>query len=334
MKINIDTKKSIEAVSELWQKTSDLSKKTVADVQASAAAFAEKSKQDSYMRRLKKYNPLFPDVYHSDGFNLPNMIMIRDDAERRGIDVCEGAIGWLGNEGGMEVLYLYDEAVASSGLRFVPSADCNAIYYVDKFDRNKFVRTDCIFEIAHDERLAELEHIAYSLGAKRCTIDIGVTEKSIEKSNRQLGFIRKVNTQIPRGSGTEDTSSVEDDGTVQVDSSYEVKRKQESKRCSELTWEGSENPKKPKLKWFAYDNGIKGLIEMRCRGGNKVNNRTLRIYGSSSSTMSKDTACRIDSAMSCIAGSFDGKSSGKRKAELESQVIKESERIFIYNVEF
>lgn len=142
MKINIDTKKGAEAVSGFLQKTSDLSKKTIADVQANAAALSEKTKQDAYLRRLKKYNPLFPDEYKSAEFNIPNMIMIRDDAERRGIDVCEGAIGWLGKEGGMEVLYLYDEAVSFSKIQFVPSADCNAIYYVDRFDRNRFcVRT-------------------------------------------------------------------------------------------------------------------------------------------------------------------------------------------------
>ena len=135
MKITIDTKKGAEAVSGLLQKTSDLSKKTISDMQASAVALSEKAKQDNYLRRLKKYNPLFLDVYQSESFNLPNMIMIRDDAERKGIDVCEGAIGWLGNESGMEVLYLYDEFVPNCGITFVPSADCDAIYYVDKFER-------------------------------------------------------------------------------------------------------------------------------------------------------------------------------------------------------
>ena len=123
MKITIDTKKGAEAVSGFLQKTSDKSKQAIADVQAGAVAISEKSRQDSYQRRLKKYNPLFPEVFHSEEFNIPNMIMIRDDAERRGIDVCEGAIGWLGKVGGMEVLYLYDEAVQESGIKFIPAPD-------------------------------------------------------------------------------------------------------------------------------------------------------------------------------------------------------------------
>ena len=109
MKITIDTKKGAKAVSGFLQKTSDFGKRTISDVQAGATDLSEKMKQDSYQRRLKKYNPLFPDMYKSVSFNLPNMIMIRDDAERKGVDVCEGAVGWLGNESGM------DERQADSG---------------------------------------------------------------------------------------------------------------------------------------------------------------------------------------------------------------------------
>lgn len=72
---------------------------------------------------------------------------------------------------------------------------------------------------------------------------------------------------------------------------------------------------------------------MRCKGGNKVNTRTLKIHGSSSITMSKDTACKIDNAVSSI-GSIEGKSIGKRNTELESQVTKETDRTFIFRIEF
>ena len=109
MKINIDTKKGKETFTKVLQKTSDAGKKAVSDIQQGAKELSEKAKNDSYFRRVKKYNPLFPETYQSETFNIPNMIMIRDDAERRGIDVCEGAIGWLDNANGMEVLYLYDE---------------------------------------------------------------------------------------------------------------------------------------------------------------------------------------------------------------------------------
>lgn len=321
MKINIDPKKGAEAVSELLQKTSDLSKKTFADVQAGAVALSEKSRQDSYLRRLKKYNPLFPDVYHRGDFNIPNMIMIRDDAERRGIDVCEGAIGWLGKESGIEVLYLYDEAVKSSGIHFVPTADCDAIYYVDRFDRNRFIRTDCIFKHAYDERLAELEHIAYSLGAKRCSIDIVESESSTQKSRKKFGMNK--NAELP----TEDTKTTIDiKSSAALHSDYNVSNLNEREGHSVLVWEGSDKPKRPKLKWFAHDENIKVLIDMRCKGGNIVKSKTLRISGSSSATMSRDTACNIDNAI--------GKLKAKSNSELEKQAVKERRSTFVFSVEF
>ena len=327
MKIKIDTQKSAEAVSGFLQKTSDFGKKTIADVQAGANAFSEKTKQDAYLRRMKKYNPLFPDVFFSNEFAIPNMIMIRDDAERRGIDVCEGAIGWLGNEGGMEVLYLYDEAVASSGIQFVPSADCNAIYYVDKFDRKKFVRTDCIFKNAHNERIAELEQVAYCLGAKHCIIDIVEKEKTSRKTKKRIDFNKNVKMQL------EDLEQIDSHTTAQLDRNVESSYSREDKRHSESTWEGSDNPKRPKLKWFSYDNGIKGLIEMRCRGGNSVKTKCFELYGSDSATMSKDTACHIDSAISSI-GNFEGKRGNKGSSEFEKQVTRETEQVFIFNITF
>lgn len=167
------------------QSTVDFSKKAAADAKVGVAAMVEKTKADSYARRMKKYNPLFPDQYKSENFNLPNIIMIVDDAVRRGIDVCEGAIGWLSNESGVEVLCLYDEAVVFSGIQFVPAVTCDAFYYVDSFNRNRFVRTDGIFSKAHEERMAELKHVAYCLGAKRCTIEISETS-SDSKSQRRV----------------------------------------------------------------------------------------------------------------------------------------------------
>ena len=179
MKIEFDKKKSAEALSGLVQSTVDFGKKAAVGAKVGVAAMVEKSKADSYTRRMKKYNPLFPDQYKSESFNLPNIIMIVDDAVRRDIDVCEGSIGWLSKESGVEILCLYDEAITFSGIQFVPTVTCDALYYVDSFDRSKFIRTDCIFSKAHEERMAELKHIAYALGAKRCTIETMVRSMSL-----------------------------------------------------------------------------------------------------------------------------------------------------------
>ena len=121
--MKFDKQKGNEAINNLLQKTTDVSKKAFVAVQEGTAALSEKARQDSYARRLKKYNPLFPDEYKSDTFCIPNMIVIVDDAVRRGIDVCEGAIGWRSNQNGMEVLHLYDEAVEMPALSLPPALE-------------------------------------------------------------------------------------------------------------------------------------------------------------------------------------------------------------------
>ena len=315
MKINIDTKKEKEAVSKFLQKTSDFGKKTVSDVQSGAVALAEKTKQDNYLRRLKKYNPLFPDVFYSVEFNLPNMSVIRDDAERRGIDVCEGAIGWLNNESGMEVLYLYDEEVSACGLTFVPSAECDAVYYVDSFDRKRFIRTDCIFKKAHEEKLAELKHIAHSLGAKACAIEIS-------ESNREMNVSKK-------------KASVGGGGLlrgVKVSASENVEQNASSKNSNyrsgkiTVTFKGSSDPKMPTLKWFAHDENILKLIDFRLSGDNSIKTETLELEGASSATMSKKTAYAIDSAV--------GAMKIKGSSSMESQAEQENTSTFLFSIEF
>lgn len=316
MKLNIDKQKGAEAVSNLLQKTSDVSKRAVSEVQKGAVALSEKAKQDSYLRRLKKYNPLFPDVYKSNDFCLPNMIIIVDDAVRRGIDVCEGAIGWRSSDSGMEVLHLYDEAVKMSGLQFVPAPTCDTIYYVDKFDRNRFISIDCIFNKAHEERLAELEHVAHSLGAKSCSIEITEMQKQINVAKRKSDFSANANIK---------GAVLSNEEHMEIATSSQDTTKRSGRITS--TFEGSNIPRRPKLKWFAQEENIKKLIDMRLKGDNTIKSKVLEIYGSSAATMSHKAACSIDGAASKLAKI-------KGKSNMETQCVTEHSTKLVFCVEF
>ncbi|MBQ8518333.1 MAG: hypothetical protein IJ455_01850 [Agathobacter sp.] len=324
MKVSLDFKKGAEALADVKNKTTELVQKTsetgkqvavniAENIQKSALEFSEKSKNDSYERRLKKYNPLFPEKYHSEKFNLPNMIIIVDDAVRRDIDVCEGAIGWLSNQKGMEVLHLYDEYIKESGIQFVPAPICDAAYYVDRFDRNRFIQIECIFTKAHEERMAELKNIAYMLGAKYCSIEISETTSKVENKKK------KVEAKI--GTKGISTSSHE---TVEQESSYEGYVSRSGK--IEATFGGSDEVKRPELKWFMHDDTIKRLIDMRCANINAIKSETLVLEGSSSATMSKKTACAIDNAV--------GKIGVSGNANMEGQALKEEHSKLIFRVEF
>ena len=69
-----------------------------ADGAAGAAADIGDAVNDwAYQQQLNRYRPVTKEVYQSPSFHLPNMIRIVDGNERRDIDVCRDAIGWLDN---------------------------------------------------------------------------------------------------------------------------------------------------------------------------------------------------------------------------------------------
>lgn len=311
----IDTKKSKDVVSGLTKKASDTSKKAAEGVVKGAKDLAEKAKNDSYARRLKKYNPLFPEQYKDESYCLPNMITIVDDAVRRDIDVCEGAIGWTSKQNDMEVLHLYDEAIEMSGIKFIPTATCDAVYYVSSFDRNIFIRTDCIFSRAHEERMAELKNIAYSLGAKSCEIEI--TEESVEISSQKKAFSTSAKATI-KGIKVSQSESAEQSASSKISN-------QRSGRIV-AEFEGSDTPHRPELKWFANDDTIKGLIEMRCRNGNSIKSEILTLSGSSSAAMSQKTAYAIDTAVSKMGAGVS--------SNMESEAIRENTSKLIFSIKF
>ena len=312
MKLKVDTKKSLQAISNITHKTAEANKKAIANVQSGARALFERGKNESYLRKLKKYNPLFLDIYNSESFNIPNMIMIVDDAVRRGIDVCEGSIGWTNKEAGMEVLYLYDEFVETSGIQFVPTVTCDAVYYVDSFDRNKFIRTDCIFSKAHEERLAELKHIAYSLGAKSCSIEISESAVELQVDKKKIEA-KETLKNVFNSSETQEHN-------------LSYKGKNQRSGLINIEFEGNDKPQKPQLKWFAHDENIKKLVEMRCEGNNTVKSESLELSGASSATMSQKTAFAIDTTISKIGL--------KGGIAMESQATRESLSKLIFNIEF
>jgi len=316
MKINFDPKKGVAKAAGFGK---DIGQKAVAKVQEGSKVLVDKTKDEAYQLRLKKYNPLFPAVYQSPGFDIPNMIIIVDDAVRRGIDVCEGAIGWLGKESGMEVLYLYDKDIETSGLQFVPAAICDSVYYVDNFDRKRFIQVDAIFKKAHEDKLAELEYVAYSLGAKRCAIQLLESKEEKQEAKKKVGM-----KESAKGKGI--SASVEETSEQEMKHS----EKEERNGISESIFRGNDNPRRPELKWFAHDDNIKRLIDMRCNDINSIQTKTLKLSGASSATMSKKVACAIDAAV----GKFGGKASAKGEGSMEAKASSESKSTLVFTVEF
>ncbi|MEO1815033.1 MAG: hypothetical protein ABGU93_05505 [Acetobacterium sp.] len=319
MKKLIDPQKSSETVSNILQKTYDAGKKATENIQKSAKSLSDKTKNDNYLRKLKKYNPIFPELYKSTDFNIPNIIMIVDDAVRRDVDVCEGSIGWLGKENDIEILYLYDSAIVMSGIQFIPMVTCDTFYCVDSFDSNRFIKADYIFTRAQEERLAELKHIAFSLGAKSCSIEISESNTETNLKSKEKKLSEEVGLADLGISTTE-----------KFEQNVSKKESNQRRGKTEIQFEGSSSPKRPELKWFAHDGNINRLIEMRFENGNAIKSEILELAGSSLTTMSEKAAYAMDMAIkkTGVKGKVKGSS------DISSQVAKESHSKLIFIIEF
>ena len=296
--------KQKKTFADFMSKATEISKKTAVKLQEGAETFSEQTKKSLYEQRLKKYNPLFEETFLSTQFKLPNVIEIVDDAVRRGIDVCEGAIGWTDKINDVEILHLYDEYIKESKIQFLPIAKCDAVYCVDPFDKNKFINVSSAFERTTSEKLAELENIAYCLGAKTCSIEIAEINAQIDSSRIKM-------------SAKEGGATVGFEGS----SSSHNQNKQGGKNVS--YFEGNNAPTRPTLKWFAYDDNITGLIEMRCSGNNSIKSKVLELSCSSSVTMSQKAALAIDKILKV-----------KASMSMEKKAIQEHCSKLIFEVEF
>lgn len=307
MENNEKQRKFLSGMSGAFQKATDLSKKAVDEIQKGAKALSEKTQNDSYERRMKKYNPLFPQDMDLAGFKLPSIIEIVDKIVRKDVDVCEGAVGWTSVEKETEVLHIYKEETDRCGVQFIPFMDCNSVYYVDRFDPQRYIKVDCIFAKAVEEKLAELKQIAYVLGAKRCSV---VIENSrVEKKKGAIA----VGVGLGMKSVSNEQTSANETGDYRSGS-------------TSGEFAGNDTPKRPKLKWFADDDNIKQLIEARISDPNSIKSDTLKLEGAYSATMSIKAASAINSLL--------GKSGVAANLNLETKAEEEHRSKLSFHIEF
>ena len=297
--------KAKETLANAWKKTADFSKKAALEIQKGAKSLSEQTKQNLHDQKVKRYNPLFLEEFESADFKTPNIIEIVDDAIRKDIDVCDGAIGWTDKINDVEILHLYDEYMVNSKIQFVPFPKCDEVYCVDNFDRRRFINVGAAFERTTNEKLAELEHIAYCLGAKSCSIELLEANESKTATHSSV------------------SAKQSDIGNAQssINASSKASNSQHGKSIS--FFEGNNTTQVPTLKWFKYDDSINRLIEMRCSENNSIKSKVLEIKCSTSVTMSRKVACAVDKILKV-----------KASVSLEKQSLKEHNSKLIFEIEF
>lgn len=281
--------------SNAFKKVSDIGKKTI----EGAKSFAEQTQKNIHDQQAQKYIPITKEEFNDESFQIPSIIKINDDSANREFVESEDAIGWIEQHKNVPVLHLYDSFVKNCRLTFVPFAQKDDVYCVDKFKTDTYITAREVFGKATKEKLAELSNIAFLLGAKSCSVEILEAESDMDSGNLKMGI---------KGVGTF--------GGVAKSA---VSKKQSGKTTTDF--EGHDNPQPPDLKWFAHEDNIKWLIEMRCKRA--IKSHILELKGSSSTTISKSIACAMDDVLGA-----------KTNLSMEKEALKEYNDILVFEIEF
>ena len=266
-----------------------------ADGAAGAAADIGDAINDwAYQQQLNRYRPVTKETYQSPSFYLPNMIRIVDGNERRGIDACRDAIGWLDTVKGTQIFNLYREAIGDSELSFYPKPSLYSTY----------------FATMQQDKMAELRRIAFMLGAKRCKLE--VTEYEETRRGHQVKGNAKAGKK----------------GSARINGSLSDFTRNEKKIRFTQEFEGDMVPQRPELHWYAHDSDILLLIETRCGGEdkNKAKSYRVELKSETTMTMSVSLAMAIDEACS--------KLNIRANSSLTSQAKRELRQSFVFEVEF
>lgn len=304
-------KASREMLGELAGKARSAGRVAAKAAQDGAGRASDLAQQARRKRMLAKYKPVFPKDFFSKDFDLPAMVVVEDEAARREVEICKGAIGWLSRNGGMDVFHLYEEAVSASGLALYPATVCDAVYYFDKVG-GRFVDLCQYFEVIQKDKMTELRNIAYSLGAKECRLEAYEEEKSL-RANKGKSSVKAKAGPV--------SSVLEGSVSASAEAGYSEGRSRRSSVVFAQKFEGSDNPVKPELHWYKNDRELISLIEMRCSGRNPMKEYSVKLDSMASSSMSISRAAKIDIAVKKIGAVSNFSFEGEAQSELRKRLV-------------
>lgn len=298
----------------MGKKAKEITASAAKAIKAGGETAIDKFGQYRTEQELKKMKPVFRDDLLADRFSMPPRIRIVDYDRRKESGVCANAIGFEDCIGNTKILTFYSEILAELPIRFYPNAVAG-VYSVCPQDSGLYINLTEYFTYLKNERLVELRDIARSLGAKHFRVVMKESNSSSDsvKSSKQTGIhLFKKGTGFQSGTGNSN-SRTESNGVTLAD---------------DLTFAESQEPIKPKLKYYKNDNNIQQLIEMRL-------NKDKR------GTLTTQNYCLHCSATSCIDNET-AKNLGVALKKLDysmvdsfvSQAYAENQSVFEYTIEF
>lgn len=280
-----------------------------------------------YMDRVQKnrLNPLYLEDLESMKCKPFLLRIVSGDKKHQDNPLCAGAIGWMDNKKGVEIMTLYEANVSETFLELYPFCRANMLYCVNPYVTNQYIEITNYFDEILSGKLAELEHIAFMLGAKHYSVELQEESLKIQSKDKEISARMK---------GKEKTNNIIEKNVELIDESQDILIKQANKSSkfirivAESTFENATEPRLPNLKWFKNNKPLVNLIEMRCAGGDiqKMTSKQLILEAKAQDEMSIEFAGKVDAVIQGLG--FKGNFSVKGKIEEEAR------RVLIYKLDF
>ena len=276
-------------------------------LQARNQAAQEENQRKADLERLK---PLFQEDFKEDEFVLPKMIRVAGiDKAHADSAACKGSVGYRTIMDDMTVVTIFRDFIDNFGLTFYPELD-NGVFYVDPCDRDHYISLDDYFSFMKMQRVAELQKIAQSLGAKHFRV------------------ISRERTEAMSSSSVDAATSVKAAGQgVNAAYSHSVSNSSMTSMSieAEMRFPGHA-PIRPELHYLKKEINVTNLIEMRMDPLSPLEHQHFSIEMINSSGIKVKDAVKIDAMMKAM------KVSASTSIVAEAQ--NEARRMLEYEIEF
>ena len=259
--------------------------------------------QNQQERDLKTLRPIFESTLSDTDFFVSKL-----DKKHAESKVCQNSIGHIDTYGGLEVINIYRDKVKYFGLTFFPNNDAE-LYYVDPTDHERYIELDNYFSQLKNERISELERIAFDLGAKH--FKVLYKEQTISSSKVNVNHKSKLNI-LKSGANSDVDINVSTDKFCSVEIAAQ----------SDFI---GHKPQEPVLRYLKHEPHILNLIDLRMNEA-PITHKKMEIKLIESSGIKTNDAVKIDAAIKAMR--FESRTS------IVAEVNQESQRSFEYEIDF
>lgn len=257
-------------------------------------------------RVVKNHEVVSVEEYNSKAFHIPNVLVIVDDAQYKKYDELKDAAGLITTVNKTEIFEMYDEFARETDLEFLPQPTVGGVYFMDAYNRKRFIKAENMNGEILDQIFSELEKVAINLGAREYSIDI--VEAGNEISSKKQSMKGKADIKFAKVDAS-------------VTNSENSTMKSQNLRHVYQTLKKSKTPKRPDIVWLKNDPKIMNLISSVIDDKIEIEHREFEFACAAFLSKTTNTTANIGASIKKLGGTISADLISKQEAEL-TRIIK------------